>query len=73
MTLNDKDKKNMKTQQEIKAIELLQKHALNHAKAITGRHDYLPETDDEAQAFEPHKWAVDAVVEALSVEPEATP
>lgn len=63
----------MKAQQEIKARELLQKHALKHAKAITGSHDYLPETDDEAQSFEPHKWAVDAVIEALSTGSDDTP
>lgn len=72
-TPNDRKERIMRIQQERKARELLQKHALKHAKVITGRHDYLPETDDEAQAFEPHKWAVDAVVEALSVEPEAAP
>ena len=50
------------------ARELLQKHALRHARAITGRHDYLPETDEEAAWFEPHAWAVNAVIEALETE-----
>lgn len=63
----------MRTQQEKKARELLQKHALKHAKSVTGNHDYLPETDDEAQAFEPHTLAVDAVIEALSVVQEQKP
>jgi|TARA_R110002060_G_C2034973_1_gene93591 hypothetical protein len=48
-----------------RARKLLQKHALQHAIAVTGDHDYLPETDEEAVMFEPHSWAISAVVEAL--------
>lgn len=50
------------------ARALLQKHALKHARTVTGNHSYLPETDEEAQMFEPHTWAVDAVIEALETE-----
>lgn len=50
-----------------KARELLQRHALMHARSVTGKYDYLPETDEEAAMFEPHQWAISAVVEAMEI------
>lgn len=50
------------------ARTLLRKHALLHARSVTENPNYLPETDEEAAIFEPHTWAVSAVVEALKTE-----
>ena len=48
-----------------RARTLLRKHALLHARSVTKNPNYLPETDEEAAIFEPHTWAVNAVVEAM--------
>lgn len=48
-----------------RARALLRKHALLHARSVTKNPSYLPETDEEAAMFEPHTWAINAVVEAM--------
>ncbi len=39
--------------------------ARDYALAHSGDHSYLPTTEEEAKSFEPHEWAVQAIIHAL--------